>query len=310
MDNKTPEGDALARPLKPARVALNVLALCFTLALDRPRPRRELYGFPETDRGEFRLGPRPGGLGLFADLAGGRADGAGGRPAVRPLRPPHRLFAGTAAARRRVPVGVAGASAVAIPVEHQASAVGIGIAFIGNVPNSILLGRWFGPRLPTAMAVVYSATGAGVLVLLPASQLLIDHVGWRGAYQIFGIVALWPAGAVAAAAVAAVLHGLAAHRQKSRSRFRRRGLDARERHAPPRILGAVCDLLLHGGGDVCACRADRRLSDRRRLSAAAGGDRLGLFRRRAAVRHAGRDPTRQRSSDDGRRCCSATPSRF
>ena len=40
------------------------------------------------------------------------------------------------------------------------------------------------------MAVVYSATGAGVLILLPASQILIDHVGWRGAYQIFGIVAL------------------------------------------------------------------------------------------------------------------------
>ena len=41
--------------------------------------------------------------------------------------------------------------------------VGIGVAFIGNVPNSILLGRWFGPRLPTAMAVVYSAMGGGVL---------------------------------------------------------------------------------------------------------------------------------------------------
>ena len=67
---------------------------------------------------------------------------------------------------------------------------GFGIALIGNVPNSILLGRWFGPRLPTAMAVVYSATGAGVLVLLPASQVLIDHVGWRGAYQIFGAAAL------------------------------------------------------------------------------------------------------------------------
>ena len=64
--------------------------------------------------------------------------------------------------------------------------VGLGIAFIGNVPNSILLGRWFGPRLPTAMAIVYSATGAGVLILLPASQVLIDHFGWRGAYQIFG----------------------------------------------------------------------------------------------------------------------------
>jgi predicted MFS family arabinose efflux permease len=68
--------------------------------------------------------------------------------------------------------------------------VGVGIAFIGNVPNSILLGRWFGPRLPTAMAVVYSATGAGVLVLLPASQVLIDRVGWRDAYQVFGGAAL------------------------------------------------------------------------------------------------------------------------
>jgi MFS family permease len=68
--------------------------------------------------------------------------------------------------------------------------VGLGIACIGNVPNSILLGRWFGPKLPTAMAVVYSATGAGVLILLPLSQVLIDRVGWRGAYQIFGATAL------------------------------------------------------------------------------------------------------------------------
>ncbi|HYI29046.1 MAG TPA: MFS transporter, partial [Bradyrhizobium sp.] len=68
--------------------------------------------------------------------------------------------------------------------------VGLGIALIGNVPNSILLGRWFGPRLPTAMAILYSATGAGIFMLLPASQLLIDRIGWRDAYQLFGIVAL------------------------------------------------------------------------------------------------------------------------
>ena len=30
-----------------------------------------------------------------------------------------------------------------------------------------------------------------MLILLPASQLLIDHVGWRGAYQIFGGIALF-----------------------------------------------------------------------------------------------------------------------
>ncbi|KYG19250.1 permease [Bradyrhizobium sp. AT1] len=68
--------------------------------------------------------------------------------------------------------------------------VGIGVAFIGNVPNTILLGRWFGPKLPTAMAVVYSAMGGGVLVLLPASQLLIDHLGWRETYQLYGFAAL------------------------------------------------------------------------------------------------------------------------
>ncbi|NEV77374.1 MFS transporter, partial [Rhodopseudomonas sp. BR0C11] len=51
--------------------------------------------------------------------------------------------------------------------------VGLGIAFTGNVPNSILLGRWFGARLPTAMAVVYSAIGAGVLVRVPIAQGLI-----------------------------------------------------------------------------------------------------------------------------------------
>lgn len=68
---------------------------------------------------------------------------------------------------------------------------GLGIACIGTVPNSILLARWFGPRLPSAMSAIYSATGAGVLILLPTSQVLIDHIGWRGAYQIYGSTALF-----------------------------------------------------------------------------------------------------------------------
>ena len=99
--------------------------------------------------------------------------------------------------------------------------VGIGIAFIGNVPNSILLGRWFGPRLPTAMAILYSATGAGVLILLPASQLLIDHIGWRGAYQIFGGIALFLLLPLLLLPWRLFSTGLAACRQKDRSGFRR-----------------------------------------------------------------------------------------
>ena len=189
MDNKAPEGDALARPLKPARVALNVLALCFTLALIGRglgesftvflKPIAENFGW---DRAQvvsvYSLTWLAGGL--TAPVVGRLFDRYGPRTVYSLgllLLGGAFLVASQAQALWQFQLSVG-------------LCVGIGIAFIGNVPNSILLGRWFGPRLPTAMAVVYSAAGAGVLVLLPSSQLLIDHIGWRGAYQIFGIVAL------------------------------------------------------------------------------------------------------------------------
>jgi MFS family permease len=40
------------------------------------------------------------------------------------------------------------------------------------------------------MSVVYSATGAGVLIMLPVAQILIDRLDWRGAYQTFGWIVL------------------------------------------------------------------------------------------------------------------------
>jgi len=65
-------------------------------------------------------------------------------------------------------------------------AAGLGSACLGQVTGSLLVSRWFGPRLPTALAVVSSAAGAGVLLLVPLAQILIDHAGWRGAYHILG----------------------------------------------------------------------------------------------------------------------------
>jgi MFS family permease len=189
MDSKTPEGDALAKPLKPARVALNVLALCFALSvLGRGlgesftvflKPIAESFGW---DRAQvvsvYSLTWLAGGL--MAPLVGRLFDRSGPR---------------TVYSLGLLLLG--GAFLLASRAEHlwqlQLSTglcVGIGIALIGNVPNSILLGRWFGPRLPTAMAILYSATGAGILVLLPASQVLIDQIGWRDAYQWFGVAAL------------------------------------------------------------------------------------------------------------------------
>src|SRR5882724_5328944 len=189
MDQNAPRKDTATQPPKPARVALNVLALCFALSvLGRGlgesftvflKPISENFGW---DRAQavsvYSLTWLAGGL--TAPVVGRLFDRYGPR-AVYSLG---LLLLGGA---------FLVASKAQALWQFQLSvglAVGIGIAFIGNVPNSILLGRWFGPRLPTAMAVLYSATGAGVLVLLPASQILIDHFGWRGAYQIFGIVAL------------------------------------------------------------------------------------------------------------------------
>jgi MFS family permease len=68
--------------------------------------------------------------------------------------------------------------------------VGLGAACLGNVSSSIMLGRWFGPKLSTAMAVVYSAMGVGVLILLPLSQWLIDKLGWQKVYEVFGATTL------------------------------------------------------------------------------------------------------------------------
>jgi MFS family permease len=189
MEQKTPREHTPATPIKPARVALNVLALCFSLSLLGRglgesftvflKPISEDFGW---DRAQvvsvYSLTWLAGGL--TAPLVGRLFDRSGPRPVY---------------ALGLLLLGAA--FLIAAHAQHlwqvQLSVglcVGLGIALIGNVPNSILLGRWFGPRLPTAMAILYSATGAGILVLLPASQVLIDRIGWRDAYQLFGIVSL------------------------------------------------------------------------------------------------------------------------
>jgi MFS family permease len=193
MDKNAPRDasreDATAGPPKPARMALNVLALCFALAvLGRGlsesftvflKPISENFGW---DRAEVVSVYSLSWLmsGLTAPLVGRLFDRSGPR---------------TVYALGLVLLGGAflAASRAQSLWQFQLSiglCVGLGAALVGNVPNSILLGRWFGPRLPTAMAVVYSAMGGGVLVLLPTSQLLIDRIGWRDSYQLFGAIVL------------------------------------------------------------------------------------------------------------------------
>ncbi|KJC35438.1 permease [Bradyrhizobium sp. LTSP885] len=189
MDQNTPRDEAFTTPREPVHVALSVLALCFALAVIGRglsdsftvflKPISENFGW---DRAQVVSVYSLTWLasGLTAPFVGRLFDRSG----------PRIVFA----------LGLSllgGAFLVAAHAQalwqFQLSiglCVGLGTALIGNVPNSILLGRWFGPRLPTAMAVIYSAAGTGVLVLLPMSQVLIDRFGWRNAYFSFGAVAL------------------------------------------------------------------------------------------------------------------------
>jgi len=64
---------------------------------------------------------------------------------------------------------------------------GIGVAALGMVPASALVGRWFRARLGTAIAVVYAGFGVGILLVVPFMQWLIEQQGWRPTYRTIGI---------------------------------------------------------------------------------------------------------------------------
>ena len=66
----------------------------------------------------------------------------------------------------------------------------LGASFIGMVPASALIRRWFPNNLTTALGFAYAGLGAGVLVFAPMAQLLIDARDWRFAYIVLGAIAL------------------------------------------------------------------------------------------------------------------------
>jgi len=66
----------------------------------------------------------------------------------------------------------------------------IGCATLHITPMTTVTSNWFMRHRGLAISIVVAGPGAGQLFLLPVLQSLIERVGWRGAYIVFGTLIL------------------------------------------------------------------------------------------------------------------------
>lgn len=87
-------------------------------------------------------------------------------------------------------------TATSLPLYYLAVGLlgGIGAASLGMVVASGIMSRWFVHRLGAVMSLPYAALGAGMLIVPPLTQLLIDRLSWQQAYQVlgYGVLAVLP----------------------------------------------------------------------------------------------------------------------
>jgi MFS family permease len=61
-----------------------------------------------------------------------------------------------------------------------------GVCAVTWVPAGALIAQWFANRRGSMLGLAFSGMGAGVLLMGPLSQWLIDGYGWRVAYRVLG----------------------------------------------------------------------------------------------------------------------------
>ena len=66
----------------------------------------------------------------------------------------------------------------------------LGVVALGWVPMGVLLSHWVTERRGRMVGLAFSGMGAGVFVLGPLSQWLIDRLGWRAASVALGAAVL------------------------------------------------------------------------------------------------------------------------
>jgi MFS family permease len=88
-------------------------------------------------------------------------------------------------------LGLAAASFARNLVEvYAANGLGVGLGIgCAYVPAVGAVQRWFVRRRGFASGLAVSGIGVGTLVMPPLATLLIETLGWRGAYLALGAIA-------------------------------------------------------------------------------------------------------------------------
>jgi MFS family permease len=66
----------------------------------------------------------------------------------------------------------------------------IGITGVGDLPHLPVISRWFIRKRGTAIGLAMAGMGLGILLVVPLTQSLILHLGWRWAYVALAVLAL------------------------------------------------------------------------------------------------------------------------
>jgi MFS family permease len=66
----------------------------------------------------------------------------------------------------------------------------VGLAFMGQLPTSALVANWFVRRRGMALGIATMGVSMSGVIMAPAATWLIEHIGWRNAFVLYGAVTL------------------------------------------------------------------------------------------------------------------------